>query len=100
MAQTFSQFSENEYVKDAPAKLNNNFSAVASQFAGTAFPNTNLVEGMVCYRTDTGSLYRYINGSWVLDTSGGGSPDALTTAEVAAIFAEAVGITNAETTGY
>ena len=65
MAQTFSQFATSEYLQDAPAKLNNNFSAVASQFAGTAFPETNLVEGMVCYRTDLDKVYRYVNEEWV-----------------------------------
>ena len=65
MAQNYSQFATSEYLQDAPAKLNNNFSAVASQFAGTAFPNTNLVEGMVCYRTDLGAMYRYVNEEWV-----------------------------------
>ena len=65
MAQNYSQFATSEYLQDAPAKLNNNFSAVASQFAGTAFPNTNLVEGMVCYRTDLDKVYRYVDEEWV-----------------------------------
>lgn len=97
MAQNYSQFATSEYLQDAPAKLNNNFSAVASQFAGTAFPNTNLVEGMVCYRTDLGAMYRYVNSQWVQDVV---SPEALTTSEVDAIFASAMGLPNAETTGY
>lgn len=97
MAQNYSQFATSEYLQDAPAKLNNNFSAVASQFAGTAFPNTNLVEGMVCYRTDLGAPYRYVSGAWVQDVV---TPEALTTSEVAAIFEDANGLTNADTTEY
>jgi hypothetical protein len=38
--------------------LNDNFESIASDFSGSAFPTTNLVAGMTCWRTDTNILYK------------------------------------------
>lgn len=40
------------------ATLNDNFESIASDFSGSAFPTTNLVAGMTCWRTDTNILYK------------------------------------------
>lgn len=68
MSQDFSELLGSGLIKNDRQKINNNFLAVASDFSGTAFPTNNLVDGMTCYRTDQNKIYRYINGSWVVDT--------------------------------
>ena len=39
--------------------INNNFESVASNFSGTFFPTQNLVDNMLCYRTDLKKMYQY-----------------------------------------
>lgn len=56
--QEYSEFSENEYLNTGMPKLVNNISTIASSFSGTAFPSSNLMVGMVCYRTDLKKAYR------------------------------------------
>lgn len=77
MSQDFSKLLGSGLIKNDREKINKNFSAVASDFAGTAFPTNNLVEGMKCYRTDLKKVYRYTVsnndddstvGTWVVDT--------------------------------
>ena len=77
MSQDFSELLGSGLIKNDREKINKNFSAVASDFAGTAFPTNNLVEGMKCYRTDLKKVYRYTIsnnddgstvGTWVVDT--------------------------------
>lgn len=65
--QNFNKFNDSDYISDAPDKLNYNFQTIASDFAGTSFPTTDLVEGMTCYRTDEGKVYRYRGNSWQLE---------------------------------
>lgn len=61
-----------DLVKNSRSAINDNFKAVASNFAGTAFPTTNLYVGMTCYRTDKEQLYRYIaENVWTLETDFG-----------------------------
>lgn len=65
--QNFNKFNDSDYISDAPDKLNDNFETIASDFAGTSFPTTDLVEGMICYRTDKNEVYRYDGNSWQLE---------------------------------
>ena len=48
--------------------INNNFESVASNFSGTFFPTNNLVDNMLCYRTDLQKMYQYKQSTqqWVL----------------------------------
>jgi len=54
-----------DLVKDSRVKINNNIKTVGSSFSGAAFPTSDLLVGMVCYRTDRKELYMYapFNGS-------------------------------------
>lgn len=45
-------------LKASREQLNNALSTVRSLSSGTAFPTTNLSDGMLCYRTDHGRLYQ------------------------------------------
>lgn len=45
-------------LKASREQINNALSTVRSLSSGTAFPTTNLSEGMLCYRTDHGRLYQ------------------------------------------
>lgn len=57
-----------DLVKNSRSIINDNFKAVASDFAGTAFPTTNLYVGMTCYRTDLKKVYRYVaDNTWRLE---------------------------------
>lgn len=74
MSQQFNELQGSGLIKNDREKINQNFKAVASDFAGAAFPTNNLEVGMTCYRTDLKKLYRYLgtnnNSSpiWQLDT--------------------------------
>lgn len=63
-----------DLIKNSRTAINENFKAIASDFAGTAFPTDNLLVGMTCYRADKKQLYRYTDENiWTLETdlSGG-----------------------------
>ena len=54
-------------LKDSREQINNALSTVRSLSSGTAFPTTDLSEGMLCYRTDLGRLYQLADaksGTW------------------------------------
>ena len=54
-------------LKDSREQINNALSTVRSLSSGTAFPTTDLTEGMLCYRTDLGRLYQLADaqsGTW------------------------------------
>ena len=65
--QNYNKFNDSDYISDAPDKLNDNFQTIASDYAGTSFPTTDLVEGMTCYRTDKNEVYRHDGNSWQLE---------------------------------
>lgn len=68
MSQSYSKLQGSSLIKNDRATINNNFSAIASDFAGTAFPTNELEVGMTCYRTDQKALYRYVeNNVWRLE---------------------------------
>ena len=90
MSQDYNVLQPTGIIAQDREKINNNFEAVASNFAGTAFPTANLYAGMMCYRSDLQKLY-YLNNdktSWILvmDFSSG-----------SATVANAVNATNAVT---
>lgn len=68
MANELHTFDGNEVIAtELPNLLNTNFNLIKSDFAGTSFPTSDLIEGMTCYRTDLKVVYRYIGGEWVKD---------------------------------
>lgn len=74
---------------ELPGLLNTNFNSIKSDFAGTAFPTSNLVVGMTCYRTDQKKVYRLMSdlSTWKLESDlnyDGGLPIA-TQAEAEAL---------------
>lgn len=67
MAQNFTAVPATTLLKDSLVPLLDRDEAVASSFAGTAFPSSNLYVGMVCHRTDQGKRYVLIDltPTWV-----------------------------------
>ena len=68
MSQDYNVLQPTGIIAQDREKINNNFEAVASNFAGTAFPTSNLYAGMMGYRSDQQKLY-YLNNdekSWIL----------------------------------
>lgn len=55
--QDFKMLQGQDNVKNSKGKINDNFAAVASNFAGELFPTANLYVGMKCYRTDEQKTY-------------------------------------------
>lgn len=54
-------------LKESREQINNSLLTVRSLSSGTAFPTTNLTEGMLCYREDIGKVYQCTNavsGLW------------------------------------
>lgn len=51
-------------VKDCMLNHEKNINALRSNYSGTTFPTSNLVEGMKCYRTDLGKTYTYNGKAW------------------------------------
>lgn len=92
-----------DLIKNSRTAINENFKAVASDFAGTAFPTDNLLVGMTCYRTDKKRLYRYTDENiWTLeiDLSGGTNLVAqANSANVARKFANSVKINGVDFDG-
>ena len=50
--QKYKEINGNDYVKDSRVTINETMQSIQSMNSGTAFPTTNLFEGMKCYRTD------------------------------------------------
>ena len=55
--QDFKMLQGQDNVKNSRGTINDNFAAVASNFAGELFPTANLYVGMKCYRTDEQKTY-------------------------------------------
>ena len=69
--QKYREINGNDYVKDSRATINETMQSIQSMNSGTAFPTTNLFEGMKCYRTDLKKTYTLTdveNGTWVEDS--------------------------------
>lgn len=68
--QKYREINGNDYVKDSRVTINETMQSIQSMNSGTAFPTTNLFEGMKCYRTDLKKTYTLTdveNGTWVED---------------------------------
>ena len=68
--QKYREINGNDYVKDSRATINETMQSIQSMNSGTAFPTTNLFEGMKCYRTDLKKTYTLTdveNNTWVED---------------------------------
>lgn len=57
MAQTFNTINATDTLASSLTPLLDRDEAAASCFSGTAFPSTNLLVGMLCYRTDQDKIY-------------------------------------------
>ena len=55
--QKYKEINGNDYVKDSRVTINETMQSIQSMNSGTAFPTTNLFEGMKCYRTDLKKTY-------------------------------------------
>lgn len=65
--QQFINIPDTDSLTDSREKLLNNDITSLSCSAGTAFPTTDLVVGMLCFRTDEQKLYQLINlTTWYL----------------------------------
>lgn len=65
--QNYYKLDENEFVSSSLPKLSKAVDTAASNFSGTGFPTTDLMVGMLCYRTDEKKLYQLTNdnpASW------------------------------------
>lgn len=91
--QNFSAITSGETLLNSLPKINNNDATLKSLFEGTAFPTTDLVLGMPCYRSDIDALFvleqvspaiwtrcpgalpliKQSSGTLDLNTAGGGS---------------------------
>lgn len=68
--QKYKEINGNDYVKNSRTTINETMQSIQSMNSGTAFPTTNLFEGMKCYRTDLKKTYTLTdaeNGTWVED---------------------------------
>jgi hypothetical protein len=68
--QKYKEINGNDYVKDSRVTINETMQSIQSMNSGTAFPTTNLFEGMKCYRTDLKKTYTLTdveNNTWVED---------------------------------
>ena len=61
--QKYKEINGNDYVKDSRTTINETMQSIQSMNSGTAFPTTNLFEGMKCYRTDLKKTYTLTNVS-------------------------------------
>ena len=59
--QSLRTIKETETLANSLDPINKNFTSLQSQHSGTAFPQTNLVLGQPCFRTDTLALYILAN---------------------------------------
>lgn len=58
MAQSYTSIPSNTKLSDSLVPLLGRDDAAASCFSGTAFPSSNLLVGMLCYRTDQQKMYQ------------------------------------------
>lgn len=68
--QKYKEINGNDYVKNSRTTINETMRSIQSMNSGTAFPTTNLFEGMKCYRTDLKKTYTLTdveNNTWVED---------------------------------
>ena len=68
--QNYKEINGNDYVKDSRTTINETMQSIQSMNSGTAFPTTNLFEGMKCYRTDLKKTYTLTdatNATWTED---------------------------------
>jgi hypothetical protein len=74
MAQTWDNIAAGDSLSSSRQKILDRDESLKSNFSGTAFPTTNLVVGMLCFRTDLQKLYelRDTTPTWVeiMDLSG------------------------------
>jgi microcystin-dependent protein len=94
--QSFGLLSDDTLVAEAPEVINDSLKSIASDFAGAAFPTTNLFAFMTCYRTDEQKLYRLQGDltTWLPEI-----PDSVphaTNADHATIADNATNATNAD----
>lgn len=61
MAQTWTDIAETDQLVDSRAIILARDETLKSNFSGTAFPTTDLVVGMKCYRSDEGKMYTLIS---------------------------------------
>ena len=101
--QSFGLLSDDTLVAEAPEVINDSLKSIASDFAGAAFPTTNLFAFMTCYRTDEQKLYRLQGDltTWKPETLDSvphaTNADHATTADSATTAASATNATNAAT---
>lgn len=57
MAQTYPSIPDTDALVDSRQKFLDRDNAIKSSFSGTAFPSSDLVVGMLCYRTDLAKFY-------------------------------------------
>ena len=92
-----------DLIKNSRTAINENFKAIASDFAGTAFPTDNLLVGMTCYRADKKQLYRYTDENiWTLETDLSGGTNLVAqanSANVAKKFASSIKINGVDFDG-
>ena len=75
MAQTYNDIASTDTLSASRQKILDRDDAIKSSFSGTAFPTTNLLVGMTCFRTDENKLYRLkdTTPTWVLEMDFSGS---------------------------
>lgn len=67
--QKYKEIQAQEYVNSSRTTINENLQTLQSHNSGTAFPTSNLFEGMKCYRTDTKKTYTLKgNNTWADDS--------------------------------
>lgn len=82
MAQTYNTIASTDTLSASRQVILDRDDAIKSSFSGTAFPTTNLLVGMLCYRTDLTKLYQLkdTTPTWIeimdLSSSVGRSPNA------------------------
>ena len=78
--QKYKEINGNDYVKNSRTTINETMQSIQSMNSGTAFPTTNLFEGMKCYRTDLKKTYTLTdveNNTWVEDAHATLSDEAM-----------------------
>lgn len=96
--QNYKEINGNDYVKDSRTTINETMRSIQSMNSGTAFPTTNLFEGMKCYRTDLKKTYTLTdveNNTWVEDDTA----SKLSTARKINIVGNATGSANFDGSG-
>ena len=57
--QNYKEITLTDVARDAVMQLQENIKTIASSYAGTAFPTENLIDGLLCFRTDERKYYTY-----------------------------------------